>query len=135
MRPLLCHGIKVKYADIVCTIFMLCYIMTLWTWSPSPTFNDLLLIPMKYDNTVYLITDASYFENESYNVLQITGWIPLLDSNKENGGLEVCVHVYVYTPCSIIFTCSFLQLRKYKIIHSVVTDDQGRTQIRKSSFT
>lgn len=33
--------------------------------------------------------DSAYFDNESYEVFIPTAWIPLLDTNELNGGMEV----------------------------------------------
>lgn len=36
-------------------------------------------------------TDSAYLDNDSYNVLQATAWIPLLDTNEKNGCMEVSI--------------------------------------------
>ena len=37
--------------------------------------------------------EAAYWSEEAKDTLQITGWIPLLDTNEENG----CLQVYLWS--------------------------------------
>ena len=39
------------------------------------------------------LSDVGYLSNESYKVMQVTAWIPLLDATEENG----CMQVRLYT--------------------------------------
>ena len=59
----------------------------------SHNVEDILKRECRGQNTdmILLFADASYFESESYEFLIVVGWIPLLDTKKDNGGLEVCV--------------------------------------------
>ena len=36
-----------------------------------------------------LIADVGYLDNDSYDVLQPTAWIPFLDTNEVNGCMQV----------------------------------------------
>lgn len=37
----------------------------------------------------HVVADSAYLDNRSYEVLQVTAWIPLLDATRENGCMEV----------------------------------------------
>ena len=48
-------------------------------------------IPL-YNAKMYIsftFSDAAYLDNRSYEVMQVTAWIPLLDATRENGCMEV----------------------------------------------
>lgn len=44
---------------------------------------------LRYHATCILILDSGYFDNQSYKVLIPTAWIPLLDTDEFNGGMQV----------------------------------------------
>lgn len=46
--------------------------------------------------TCILILDSGYFDNQSYKVLIPTAWIPLLDTDEFNGGMQVSHPVYMH---------------------------------------
>jgi len=33
--------------------------------------------------------DAAYMDNHSYDILQLTAWIPMMNATKENGCMQV----------------------------------------------
>ena len=35
------------------------------------------------------IVDIGYMDKDSHHVMQLTAWIPLLDTNAHNGGMQV----------------------------------------------
>ncbi|XP_059148123.1 uncharacterized protein LOC131935636 [Physella acuta] len=54
-----------------------------------PVWNLRTKTPQNDATTVPWHQDSAYFDNESYNVLYPTAWIPFLDANEENGCMEV----------------------------------------------
>ena len=53
----------------------------------------------------YLISDVAYLDCDSYNVHQPAAWIPLLDSNKKNGCMEVYEHEMTHNYDIVCNTC------------------------------
>lgn len=45
---------------------------------------------------MYFDLDSGYFDNQSYKVLIPTAWIPLLDTDEFNGGMQVSHSVYMH---------------------------------------
>ncbi|XP_076463677.1 phytanoyl-CoA dioxygenase domain-containing protein 1-like [Babylonia areolata] len=56
-----------------------------------PVWNLRTKTPCNEATTVPWHQDCAYLDTRSYDVLQPTAWIPLLDANKENGCMEVAV--------------------------------------------
>lgn len=56
-----------------------------------PVWNIRSKTPQNEATTVPWHQDVGYLNNESYKVLQPTAWIPLLDTNEENGCLQMAV--------------------------------------------
>ncbi|XP_076463481.1 phytanoyl-CoA dioxygenase domain-containing protein 1-like [Babylonia areolata] len=54
-----------------------------------PVWNLRCKTPQNENTVVPWHQDAGYMDNRSYEVLQVTGWIPLLDATRENGCMEV----------------------------------------------
>ncbi|XP_071162484.1 1-deoxypentalenic acid 11-beta-hydroxylase-like [Mytilus edulis] len=54
-----------------------------------PVWNIRTKTPQNEATTVPWHQDVGYLNNESYKVLQPTAWIPLLDTNEDNGCLQV----------------------------------------------
>ncbi|KAL8622941.1 hypothetical protein ACOMHN_027062 [Nucella lapillus] len=54
-----------------------------------PVWNLRTKTPNNQATTVPWHQDCAYLDTRSYNVLQPTAWIPLLDANKTNGCMEV----------------------------------------------
>ncbi|KAK0041958.1 hypothetical protein Bpfe_028588 [Biomphalaria pfeifferi] len=54
-----------------------------------PVWNLRTKTPQNEATTVPWHQDSAYLDNDSYNVLQATAWIPLLDANEKNGCMEV----------------------------------------------
>ncbi|CAF1078287.1 unnamed protein product [Rotaria sordida] len=54
-----------------------------------PVWNLRTKVPNQEQVTVPWHQDAAYLHKECWNVLQVTAWIPLLDTNEENGCLQV----------------------------------------------
>ena len=52
-------------------------------------FLDKFLIWSAYFDNHLNFSDSAYFDNESYKVFIASTWIPLLDTNEFNGGMEV----------------------------------------------
>ena len=40
-------------------------------------------------DSVSVIVDIGYMDKDSHHVMQLTAWIPLLDTNAHNGGMQV----------------------------------------------
>ncbi|XP_046567729.1 probable alpha-ketoglutarate-dependent hypophosphite dioxygenase isoform X2 [Haliotis rubra] len=56
-----------------------------------PVWNLRTKTPQNEATTVPWHQDCAYLDNESYEVLQPTAWIPLLDATEENGCMQVAV--------------------------------------------
>ncbi|KAJ8308228.1 hypothetical protein KUTeg_013102 [Tegillarca granosa] len=56
-----------------------------------PVWNLRTKTPQNEATTVPWHQDAGYLATDSYNVLQPTAWIPLLDTNETNGCLQIAV--------------------------------------------
>lgn len=54
-----------------------------------PVWNLRTKTPNNQASTVPWHQDSGYLDNRSYEVLQVTAWIPLLDANRDNGCMEV----------------------------------------------
>ncbi|CAL1527986.1 unnamed protein product, partial [Lymnaea stagnalis] len=54
-----------------------------------PVWNLRTKTPQSEATTVPWHQDSVYLDNDSYNVLQATAWIPFLDTNEQNGCMEV----------------------------------------------
>ncbi|PVD25798.1 hypothetical protein C0Q70_13458 [Pomacea canaliculata] len=54
-----------------------------------PVWNLRTKTPQNEATTVPWHQDSAYLDNRSYEVLQVTAWIPLLDATRENGCMEV----------------------------------------------
>lgn len=54
-----------------------------------PVWNLRTKTPQNEASTVPWHQDAAYLDNRSYEVLQVTAWVPLLDVNRDNGCMEV----------------------------------------------
>ncbi|KAK7103955.1 phytanoyl-CoA dioxygenase domain-containing protein 1 homolog [Littorina saxatilis] len=54
-----------------------------------PVWNLRTKTPQNEATTVPWHQDSAYLDNRSYEVLQVTAWIPLLDAKRENGCMEV----------------------------------------------
>ncbi|KAK7488659.1 hypothetical protein BaRGS_00020112 [Batillaria attramentaria] len=54
-----------------------------------PVWNLRTKTPDNEATTVPWHQDSAYLDNRSYEVMQVTAWIPLLDANRENGCMEV----------------------------------------------
>lgn len=54
-----------------------------------PVWNLRTKTPNQEQATVPWHQDTAYLNKECWNVLQVTAWIPLIDTNKENGCLQV----------------------------------------------
>lgn len=55
----------------------------------SPVWNLRTKTPKNNATIVPWHQDSGYFDNQSYNVLIPTAWIPLLDTDEFNGGMQV----------------------------------------------
>eukprot|EP00914_Ancora_sagittata_P001382 GHVO01003615.1.p1 GENE.GHVO01003615.1~~GHVO01003615.1.p1 ORF type:complete len:260 (-),score=34.58 GHVO01003615.1:63-842(-) len=57
--------------------------------SGHPVWNLRTKTPQNDASTVPWHQDAGYLANDSYDVLQLTAWIPLLDATKESGCMQM----------------------------------------------
>ncbi|XP_053403695.1 uncharacterized protein LOC123537801 [Mercenaria mercenaria] len=55
----------------------------------NPAWNLRTKVPRNIVTTVPWHQDVSYLDNDTYNMLIPTAWIPFVDANEENGCLEV----------------------------------------------
>jgi hypothetical protein len=55
----------------------------------NPVWNLRTKTPKNEQTTVPWHQDSGYLDNDSYNVLQLTAWIPLIDANESNGCMQV----------------------------------------------
>ncbi|RUS88917.1 hypothetical protein EGW08_003356 [Elysia chlorotica] len=54
-----------------------------------PVWNLRTKTPQNEATTVPWHQDSAYLDNDSYKVLQLGAWVPLLDANEQNGCMEV----------------------------------------------
>ncbi|KAK3087156.1 hypothetical protein FSP39_002452 [Pinctada imbricata] len=61
----------------------------------SPVWNLRTKTPKNTATVVPWHQDNGYFDLDSYNTLIPTAWIPLLDTNEFNGGMEMCKNAHL----------------------------------------
>ena len=55
----------------------------------NPVWNLRVKLPEHEDGVVPWHQDNAYFTDESINTLMLTAWVPLLDTNDHNGGMQM----------------------------------------------